>query len=143
MAKAGDKLMLPVDTVYADQFSDDAKVVTYRVDEVPPNLEMMGLDIGPETISVMEDCIMTSKTIFWNGPLGVFELERFAEGTEQVGRFIVESGAVSIVGGGESAAACRKYGFAGQITHISTGGGASLEFIEGRTLPGVEALTDK
>lgn len=143
MAKAGDKLMLPVDTVYADEFSDDAKVITYPVDEVPSNCEMQGLDIGPETISLMEDCIMTSKTIFWNGPLGVFELERFAEGTEQVGRFIVESGATSIVGGGESAAACRKYGFAGEITHISTGGGASLEFIEGRRLPGVEALTDK
>jgi phosphoglycerate kinase len=141
--KWGGKIVLPVDTVYADAVSENAKVITYLVEEVPEKCEMQGLDIGPETISVMEDAIMTSKTIFWNGPLGVFEVERFAEGTNQVARFIVESGATSIVGGGESAAAVREAGFAGQVTHISTGGGASLEFVEGKELPGVAALTEK
>jgi phosphoglycerate kinase len=141
MDKAGDKLVLPVDTVVADDFSENANVKTVPSNAIPEGWE--GLDVGPETISAIEDIVMSAGTVVWNGPLGVFEMERFAEGTEQVGRFIAESDAISIIGGGDSAAAIKKFGMSDDVTHVSTGGGASLEFIEGKELPGVAALTDR
>ena len=112
------------------------------MDDVPDNYDWEGLDIGPETISQMEDAIMTSKTVFWNGPMGVLEIERFAEGTEQVARFLMESDAVSVVGGGETALALEYAKTFGEPTFVSTGGGACLEFVEGKELPGVACLDE-
>ena len=103
----------------------------------------MALDIGPETSTAFANALTGAKTIVWNGPMGVFEMDSFAKGTEAVARAVAKSGAISIVGGGDSVAALEKVGLAGSITHISTGGGASLEFLEGKILPGVAALSDK
>src|SRR5262249_28758190 len=143
MSKAGHKrvsLQLPVDHVVAAALdSADSKIVS--VDQTPP--DQMGLDIGPETVRVYSGISRKAKSIVWNGPMGVFENPRFAEGTFAIARAVAEAKAFSIVGGGDSAAAVAQSGVESQITHISTGGGASLEFLSGQKLPGVEVLTGK
>ena len=143
--KLGKKLLLPVDTTIAKAFPDpiDADIEVSVVDSDKIPADMMGLDIGPETVKLFSDAIKNAKTVVWNGPMGVFEFEAFAEGTKAVAKALAESGAITIVGGGDSAAAVEQLGFADKMTHISTGGGASLEFLEGRELPGVACLLDK
>jgi len=141
MAKGGDKLVLPVDVVVADAFSADANSKTVPADRVQPGWRV--LDIGPETVRLFASRIAGARTVVWNGPMGVFELEPFARGTFEVARALAESGATTIIGGGDSAAAVEQSGLADRITHISTGGGASLEFLEGIELPGIAVLDDK
>jgi phosphoglycerate kinase len=139
-AKAGVKILLPVDNVIADKF--DANANTRVVgNEIPA--DWMALDIGPETVKRYAAEIARAKTVVWNGPMGCFEMEKFAAGTTGVCKAIAASGALSIIGGGDSVAAVNQSGLADQMTHISTGGGASLEFLEGKALPGVVALNDK
>lgn len=135
------KLLLPVDTVIADDFSNDANRKVVKADAIPDDWQ--GLDIGPETRALFAEEIKKAKTVVWNGPMGVFEFPAFAEGTKAVAKAMAESQATTIVGGGDSAAAVEQLGFADKISHISTGGGASLEFLEGIELPGVKALNDK
>ena len=137
----GVKLLLPTDTIAAKEFSADAEPVT--VDSMKIPADMMGMDIGPETSKAFCAAVKGAGTIVWNGPMGVFEFPAFANGTKTMARALAESGAVTIIGGGDSAAAAEQLGFADKITHISTGGGASLEFLEGRELPGVACLLDK
>ncbi|MGM9573251.1 MAG: phosphoglycerate kinase [Hominicoprocola sp.] len=137
----GVKLLLPTDTIAAKEFSADAEPVT--VDSMKIPADMMGMDIGPETSEAFCSAVKGAGTIVWNGPMGVFEFPAFANGTKVMARALAESGAVTIIGGGDSAAAAEQLGFADKITHISTGGGASLEFLEGRELPGVACLLDK
>lgn len=137
----GVKLLLPVDSVTAEEFSADAAPV-YRDSQGIHDWEM-GMDIGTKTIESFKNAIASAGTVIWNGPMGVFEFPAFANGTEAVAKAIAESGAVSIVGGGDSAAAVEKLGYADKMTHISTGGGASLEFLEGRELPGIACLADR
>ena len=139
--KGGVKLLLPSDVIVADKFAADAACRVATVDAIGP--EEMALDIGPATSAAFAAALAAAKTIVWNGPMGVFEMDAFAKGTEAVARAVAASHAVSIVGGGDSVAALEKVGLANSITHISTGGGASLEFLEGKTLPGVAALADK
>ena len=148
MAKAeakGVKLLLPVDTVVAADFPNpidaDIAVKTVAADAIPDDME--GLDIGEETRKLFADAVKSAKTVVWNGPMGVFENPTLAQGTIAVAQALADSDAVTIVGGGDSAAACEQLGFADKITHISTGGGASLEFLEGKELPGVACLLDK
>ena len=144
MAKAeekGVKLLLPTDTVVADDFSADANSQIVPTMEIPDGWE--GLDIGPETIATFSAAIAEAKTVIWNGPAGVFEFEKFAVGTKALAEAIAKTDATSIIGGGDSAAAIEKLGYASQVSHISTGGGASLEFIEGKVLPGIDCLLDK
>ena len=138
--KKGVKFLLPVDNLAAAEFSADAESVTVEND-IPDDL--MGLDIGPKTVELFSEAVRGAGTIVWNGPMGVFEFDKFAGGTKAMARALAESGAITIVGGGDSAAAVEKLGFADKITHISTGGGASLEFLEGKELPGVACLLDK
>jgi len=134
-------ILLPVDNVIGDKF--DANANTKVAGEDIPD-GWMGLDIGPKTIKLFEDKLKDAKTIVWNGPLGVFEMDKFAKGTEEVAKFIASlKGATSVIGGGDTAAAMSKFKVAGKMTHISTGGGASLEYLEGRGLPGIDALNDK
>lgn len=135
------KLLLPLDSVVADVFSNDAHKKTVDCCKMPA--DMMGMDIGEQTIKLFVNEISKAKTIIWNGPMGVFEFENFANGTREIAKAVAESGAVSIIGGGDSAAAVEILGYADKVTHISTGGGASLEFLEGKILPGIEALEDK
>jgi 3-phosphoglycerate kinase len=135
------KLLLPLDSVVADEFKNEANRKTVDCCSVPR--DMMGMDIGDKTVDLFTKEIMNAKTIIWNGPMGVFEFENFANGTRQIAKAVAESGAVSIIGGGDSAAAIEILGFADKVTHISTGGGASLEFLEGKVLPGIEVLEDK
>ncbi len=135
------KLLLPVDHVVAAEMAEDA--VARNTEGVEIADDMMGLDIGAKTIEIYTKEIKHCKTVVWNGPMGVFEMAPFAKGTEQVAKALAESGAVSVVGGGESAAAVDKFGCKDKITHVSTGGGASLEFIEGKELPGIACLNDK
>ena len=145
LAKAeakGVRFLLPVDHVLASKFAPDAATQIFEGDGPFP-AEWMGLDIGPKTIDLFSDEIAVARTLLWNGPMGVFEMPAFAAGTFKVAEAIAESGAVSIVGGGDSVSAVTQAGVADKITHISTGGGASLEFLEGKKLPGVEALSDK
>ena len=137
----GVKLLLPIDTMAGDQFAADCARKVVPTKAIPA--DWMGLDIGPETIKQFTDAIKGAGTVVWNGPMGVFEFPAFATGTESVAAALAESGAVTIVGGGDSAAAVEKLGFADKMTHISTGGGASLEFLEGKELPGVACLLDK
>ncbi|MGD0480472.1 MAG: phosphoglycerate kinase [Terracidiphilus sp.] len=143
-AKAkGVKLLLPVDNVIADSFSNDAKTQVWDSSKDFPE-GWQGLDIGPESVAAIEQVVSTAKTIVWNGPAGVFEFPRFAVGTNAIARAVAANrAATSIIGGGDSVSAINQAGVADQITHISTGGGASLEFLEGKKLPGVEALTEK
>jgi len=144
LAKAeakGVRILLPQDNVVGDSFSADAQSKTVCCDNIPDG--WMGMDIGPKTILEFSNEIAKAKTIIWNGPAGVFEFDKFAEGTRAIAKAVAESGAVSIIGGGDSAAAVEKLGYADQVTHISTGGGASLEFIEGKVLPGIDCLQDK
>lgn len=144
IAKAKEKgvdLLLPDDTVAADKFAADANSQITHSGDIPDG--WMGLDIGSDSIKHFSDIIKAAKTVVWNGPMGVFEFDRFAEGTRAVAKAVAESSAISIIGGGDSAAAVEKLGFADQVTHISTGGGASLEFLEGKVLPGIDGLLDK
>ena len=139
--KSGDKLKLPVDVIVGDEFSNHAENKKMAVGDVPDGWRI--LDIGPETIRLFSDIISKSKTIVWNGPMGVFEFPVFAQGTFELAKAVADSGGVTIVGGGDSAAAIVESGLSEEITHISTGGGASLQMLEGEELPGLEALTDK
>jgi len=137
------KFLLPVDVVVAEEFKNDSPAETVSVNNIPSN--KMGLDIGKESIKLFKDELLKSKTIVWNGPMGVFEMDKFAEGTMEIAKalaFATSNGAVTVIGGGDSAAAISKSGLEKQVSHVSTGGGASLEFLEGKTLPGVAALTD-
>ncbi len=137
----GVKLLLPSDTVAADDFSNDAKRQVVSTMAIPDGWE--GMDIGPDTIRTFCDAVKGAGTVVWNGPMGVFEFDNFAAGTRAMAQALADSGAITIVGGGDSAAAVEQMGFADRITHISTGGGASLEFLEGLELPGVACLLDK
>ncbi|MDN2452768.1 phosphoglycerate kinase [Lactobacillus sp. UCMA15818] len=141
IAKAGDKLVLPIDSVVAEKFDND--VPNKIVDgDIPDGY--MALDIGPKSIALFKDVLKDAKTVVWNGPMGVFEMSNYAEGTLEVGKFLgTLSDATTIVGGGDSTAAVQQLGVADQLTHISTGGGASLEYLEGKTLPGIAAVSDK
>ncbi|HWE84663.1 MAG TPA: phosphoglycerate kinase [Terracidiphilus sp.] len=143
-AKAkGVKLLLPVDNILADKFANDAQTQVWDTSVDFP-ADWQGLDIGPKSVAAIEDVVSTARTIVWNGPAGVFEFPRFAIGTNAIARAVAANhGATSIIGGGDSVSAINQAGVADQITHISTGGGASLEFLEGKKLPGVEALTEK
>jgi len=137
------KFLLPVDVVVADEFKNESPAQTVSIDKIPSN--KMGLDIGSETIKLFKDELLKSKTIVWNGPMGVFEMDNFAKGTFAIAEALAEAtkkGATTIVGGGDSAAAISKVGLDEKVSHVSTGGGASLEFLEGKELPGVAALTD-
>lgn len=137
----GVRFMLPVDVVAADEFSNDSPCAVYAVDSIPDN--RMGMDIGPDTVKLFSGAIKEAKTVVWNGPMGVFEMENFAKGTKAIAECLAESDAVTVIGGGDSAAAVTQFGLADKMTHISTGGGASLEFLEGRELPGIAIIEDK
>ena len=137
----GVELHLPVDAVVASEFSADAETKVVSIESIPSG--WMGLDIGPETAEEYADVIRKSKTVLWNGPMGVFEMDAFADGTRKVAEAAAGTEGYTIIGGGDSAAAVEKFGLAGRMDHISTGGGASLEFMEGKDLPGVSALNDK
>ncbi|MDE7220888.1 MAG: phosphoglycerate kinase [Oscillospiraceae bacterium] len=137
----GVKLLLPVDTQCAKEFSADAEPVLHATMGIPD--DMMGMDIGPKTIEEYAAAVKGAGTVIWNGPMGVFEFPNFAEGTRAVAKALAETDAITIIGGGDSAAAVAQLGFADKMTHISTGGGASLEFLEGKELPGVACLLDK
>lgn len=143
MAEAGDKLVLPVDSIAADAFSNDAKTEVVDATAGIPD-GYMGLDIGPKSVKLLQDTLSDAKTVVWNGPMGVFEMSNYAEGTLEIGKFLgTLSNATTIVGGGDSTAAVQQLGVGDQLTHISTGGGASLEYLEGKTLPGIAAISDK
>ncbi|MEW8956064.1 phosphoglycerate kinase [Clostridium sp.] len=137
----GVKLLLPLDNVVGDKFSSDATPVITGDQNIPEG--HMGLDIGPKTSKLYADAVKDAKTVIWNGPMGVFEFENFAKGTIEVAKAMADSNATTIIGGGDSAAAVNILGFGDKMTHISTGGGASLEFLEGKDLPGISALNDK
>ncbi len=140
-AKAkGVKLLLPIDTVCADKFAPDAESKLVKAGEIPDGWQ--GLDIGPETVKLYCDAVADAGTVIWNGPMGVFEFEKFAVGTKAVADALSKTNAITIIGGGDSAAAVQQLGYADKMTHISTGGGASLEFMEGKELPGVACLLD-
>jgi phosphoglycerate kinase len=141
MGEGGDKLVLPVDAVIADAFAADAARKVVAVDAIEPGWRM--LDIGPKTVALFVDRLEDAKTVVWNGPMGVFEFEPFAAGTLAVAQMLAESDATTIIGGGDSVAAIQQAGLSDRMSHISTGGGASLEMLEGRTLPGLAALDDK
>ncbi|MEJ6400268.1 phosphoglycerate kinase [Nicoliella lavandulae] len=141
LQKAGDKLVLPIDNVVADKFANDAKTEIVEGD-IPDG--MMALDIGPKSIQEFENVLRDAKTVVWNGPMGVFEMSNFAKGTLAVGDFLANlKDATTIVGGGDSTAAVKQLGIADKLTHVSTGGGASLTYLEGKPLPGIAAISDK
>ncbi|MBR0028244.1 MAG: phosphoglycerate kinase [Clostridia bacterium] len=138
--EAGDKLILPVDTVVTEKFDNDApsKVVEGNIPD-----GWMGLDIGPKSVALFKDALKDAKTVVWNGPMGVFEFKNFAKGTNEIASMLAELDATTIIGGGDSVAAVNQAGLGDKMSHISTGGGASMEFLEGKELPGIAALTDK
>ncbi|MDY0244839.1 MAG: phosphoglycerate kinase, partial [Sphaerochaeta sp.] len=141
LAKAKEKgvqVILPVDHLCGAEFKEDAEAVSVDSTDIPENL--IGMDIGPKTISMIVDAVTKAKSVVWNGPMGVFEFDAFAEGTLTVAKALAESQATSVVGGGDSVAAINKFNLADKISHVSTGGGASLEFLEGKVLPGIKAL---
>jgi phosphoglycerate kinase len=137
----GDKFVLPVDAVIADKFDAEAASQVVDVDSIPAGWRM--LDVGPKTLDLYRAVLADAKLVVWNGPVGVFEFPKFAEGTFALAKMLAESSATTVIGGGDSASAVKKAGVAKQMTHVSTGGGASLEFLEGKELPGVAALNDK
>jgi len=141
MAKAGDKLLLPIDTVVAKAFDNDAE--SKVVGEGAIEAGWQGLDIGPKTIELFSDAVKSAKTVVWNGPMGVFEMENFAKGTNAIAQVLAQIDATTVIGGGDSVAAVNQAGLGDKMSHISTGGGASLEFLEGKQLPGIVALEDK
>ena len=144
LAKAKEKgvsLLLPVDHVAADKFDENAEPVAVDGKDIPEGL--MGMDIGPKSVELFKEAVKNAKTVIWNGPMGVFEFKNFACGTFAVAEAIAETDCISIIGGGDSVAAVTNLGFADKMTHISTGGGASLEFLEGLELPGIAALNEK
>jgi phosphoglycerate kinase len=138
---SGTSIVLPVDAVIADKFEAEANSKVVDVDKIPAGWRMM--DVGPKTLALYKETLSGARLIVWNGPVGVFEMPKFAEGTFALARMLAESGAVTVIGGGDSASAVKKAGVAKQMTHVSTGGGASLEFLEGKELPGVAALMNK
>lgn len=140
-SEKGVKFMLPVDVVAADEFANDSPRAVFDVDEIPD--DKMGMDIGPETIELYTETLKTAKTVVWNGPMGVFEMDNFAVGTKAIAECLAEIDATTVIGGGDSAAAVAKFGLADKMTHISTGGGASLEFLEGIELPGIAVIEEK
>jgi 3-phosphoglycerate kinase len=137
----GVELLLPVDVKAGRDFDNDTESAYYDIDAIPP--DWMALDIGPKTEVLFAERIQAAGTILWNGPMGVFEMPNFAAGTRAVAEAMAEAKGTSIIGGGDSAAAVEQFGLAGMMSHVSTGGGASLEFIEGKTLPGIAVLEDK
>lgn len=139
--REGKSFVLPVDNVVARELSGDAETRVTEGEDIEDG--WIGLDIGPKTIELFKDELAGAETIVWNGPLGAFEVKSFEEGTRSIANYIAESGAVSVIGGGDTAAAVEQFGLSGKISHISTGGGASLEMLEGKKLPGIEALTDR
>ncbi len=141
LQKAGDRILLPVDAVIGDKFEESAQSQVVTIDKVPKGWRVM--DIGPQTLQAFKQALAGAKLIVWNGPMGVFEFPKFAEGTFALARVLAESGAITVIGGGDSASAVKKAGVAKQMTHVSTGGGASLEFLEGKELPGVAALLER
>ena len=138
---AGVKMLLPVDVVCAKEFDNNSEKIVCDRENIPA--DRMGMDIGPKTARQIREELLQAKTVVWNGPMGVFEMPNFAEGTKQVAESLAESDAVSIIGGGDSAAAVQQFGYGEKMTHISTGGGASLEFLEGKVLPGIAVLEEK
>jgi len=141
IAGAGGKLLLPIDAVIGDKFEAEANSQVVDADKVPAGWRIM--DIGPKSIALFSNALKGAKLVVWNGPMGVFEMPKFAEGTFAIAKLLATSGATTVIGGGDSASAVKKAGVAKQMTHVSTGGGASLEFLEGKVLPGVAALNDK
>ncbi|HHD6765303.1 TPA: phosphoglycerate kinase, partial [Staphylococcus aureus] len=142
LEKHGDKIVLPVDTKVAKEFSNDAKITVVPSDSIPADQE--GMDIGPNTVKLFADELEGAHTVVWNGPMGVFEFSNFAQGTIGVCKAIANlKDAITIIGGGDSAAAAISLGFENDFTHISTGGGASLEYLEGKELPGIKAINNK
>lgn len=138
---AGVKILLPVDAVCAKEFKNETEFAVFAKENMPA--DMMGMDIGPESIKRFTEAIKNAKTVVWNGPMGVFEMPNFENGTRKVAEALAQSDGVTIIGGGDSAAACEQFGLKDKMTHISTGGGASLEFLEGKILPGVAVIQDK
>lgn len=138
---AGVKMLLPVDCVCGKEFKNDTEFAVFPREAIPS--DMMGLDIGPETAKLYAQAVSDAATVVWNGPMGVFEIPNFAKGTRAVAEALAESSAVTVIGGGDSAAAVEQFGLADKMTHISTGGGASLEFLEGKVLPGIAVIEDK
>ena len=139
--KTGVKILLPVDAVCAKEFKNDTEFAVYAKENMPK--DRMGMDIGPKSVKLFTEVVKNAKTVVWNGPMGVFEMPNFENGTKKVAEALAESDAVTIIGGGDSAAACEQFGLKDKMTHISTGGGASLEFLEGKVLPGVAVIEDK
>ena len=141
LAKSGNAIVLPVDAVIADKFDAEANSKVVDVDKIPAGWRMM--DVGPKTLELYKETLQGAKLIVWNGPVCVFEMPKFAEGTFALAKLLAVSGATTVIGGGDSASAVKKAGVAKEMTFVSTGGGASLEFLEGKELPGVAALMNK